>query len=119
MIYCVPLDQYPNSPIEELVYHDENELEWRISRVENGFYVRYFGPEYFKEDRFECQLSNGTIVVIRNTNCIQFKAADFDTFCIIRDILKDGFTDDIWDVFQDSFTERFEHDLTILESEKL
>jgi ribosomal protein S17E len=38
---------------------------------------------------------------------------------MVRDTLKNGFTDDIWETFTELFTERFEHDLRILDSEKI
>lgn len=119
MIYCVPIEIYPEEGmfIEELKYKDENDFEWRIARVENGFMVRFFGDKYFKEETIECWLPNGSCVRIKNTNCIFFKDSDFDTFCEVRNILKNGFTDDIWDVFTELFCERFTHNLEILESE--
>ena len=119
MIYCVPIEQYPKEGmfIEELSYKDENDFEWKIARIENGFMVRYFGDEYFKENTFECELSNGEWVRVKNTNCIFFQDVDFETFCEVRNIIKIGYTDDIWETFEELFTERFEHDRGMLESE--
>lgn len=119
MIYCIPFDNYPKEGqfLEELIYRDENEQEWRIARVVNGFMVRYFGCEYFKENSFHCELTSGKTIVVKNTNCIFFQDADFETFCHMRDILKNGFTDEIWESLEGFFTERFEHDLGMIESE--
>ena len=127
--------------IEELSYKDENNFEWKIARIKNGFMVRYFGEEYFKQKTFECELSNGEWVRVKNTNCIFFQNVDFETFCEVRDIIKIGYTDDffqnvdfetfcdvrdiikigytddIWETFEQLFTERFEHDKGMLESE--
>ncbi len=121
MIYCVNESQYPTKEryIEELKYKDENDFEWRIARIENGFMVRYFGDKYFKENTFECDLSNGEHIRVNNTNCIFFQDSDFETFCDIRYILSNGYTDDIWETFEELFTERFEHDKDMLESEML
>ena len=35
----------------------------------------------------------------------------------VRNIIKIGYTDDIWETFEELFTERFEHDRGMLESE--
>lgn len=119
MIYCVETEMYPKEGqfIEELKYKDENDFEWRICRIENGFIVRYFGDEYFKESVFSFDLKNGKRIRIRNTNCIFFKDTDFDTFFEVRNILKNGFTDDIWGIFAELLQERFENDEGFLESE--
>lgn len=119
MIYCIPIEMYPKEGqfIEELSYIDENDFEWKISRVKNGFMVRYFGEPYFKETYFSCELKSGEHILINNTNCIFIKDANFETFAEFRNIIKNGFTDDIWEVFQEMFTERFEHDKGLLASE--
>lgn len=119
MIYCVDIEMYPKEGqfLEELKYKDENEFEWRICRIENGFMVRYFGDDYFKESVFSFDLKNGKRIQIRNTNCIFFKDTDFDTFCEVRNILKNGFTDDIWGIFEELLQERFENDEGFIESE--
>ena len=122
MIYCIDEKYYPTREdlrSEELIYKDENYLEWRIARVENGFMVKYFGDEYFKETTFKCKLKNGTTKRVKNTNCIFVKDIYFDTFYLVRDVIKTGFTDDIWDTFKEMFEERFENDLGMLESEMM
>jgi hypothetical protein len=121
MIYCIPIENYPkeNQFLEELSYKDENSFEWKIARVENGLIVKYFGDEYFKNSTFEIELKSGKWIRIKNTNCIFFKDSDFEDFCNIRDILKNGYTDEIWETFNDLFTERFENCLDILVCERL
>lgn len=96
---------------------DVNMFEWRIARIGSGFIVKYFGPDYFKDSTFECITSKNKHVRIKNTNCILFKDSDFDTFCEMRDILKNGYTDEIWETLEELFTERFECSDEILESE--
>lgn len=119
MIYALWPDAYPkdNQFIEEHSYRDENDFEWRICRVNNGFFVKYFGDSYFKEKFFCCTTSKDKLHKVNNTNCIFFQDASFDTFCDMRNILMNGFTDDIWDSIIEFFTERFEHDPGIVESE--
>ena len=119
MIYSVSKETYPKEGqfIEEISYKDENEFEWRIARIENGFMVRYFGDPYFKDSTFKCESSTGKLIRINNTGCIFFKGADFETFCEIRDILKNGWTDEIWETFEELFNERIKHDEGLLESE--
>lgn len=119
MIYCVKTEMYPKEGqfIEELKYLDENGFEWRICRIENGFMVRYFGDEYFIEKMFSFELKNGKHIKINNTNCIYFQDTDFETFCEVRNILKLGFTDDIWQFFEELFKERFENNEGFIESE--
>ncbi len=120
MIYCIPEKDYPTKEdwrSEELTYKDENDFEWRIARVENGFMIKYFGDEYFKEKTFECDLPNGKHVKINNTNCIFIQSTDFEIFYIIREIIKLGYTDDIWETLEEMFTERLSNDEGVLESE--
>lgn len=119
MIYCVPVELYPSDGlfIEELTYQDENDFEWRIARIQNGFMVRYFGDDYFKYSMFCCQLKDGSMINIKNTNCIFVKDSTFETFCNVRDIIKNGYTDDIWETFEELFTERFNNSEELLESE--
>lgn len=119
MIYCIEIDLYPKEGqyIEEISYLDENNFEWRICRIENGFMVKYFGDDYFRESVFDIELSNGKNFRIKNTNCIFFKDSNFDTFCNVRDILKNGFTDEIWEAFESCFKVRFEINDGFIESE--
>ena len=51
MIYCLDPKMYPapDQLIEEISYRDENDFEWKIARVQNGFFVKYLGDEYFKD----------------------------------------------------------------------
>jgi hypothetical protein len=121
MIYCVPPELYPKQGmfIEEISYKDENDFEWKIARIENGFMVKYFGDSHFMESSFEVEDIEGNYLQVKNTNCIFFSSTDFDTFCEVRDILKSGYTDDIWECFEDLFVERFKTDGSILESERV
>jgi hypothetical protein len=119
MIYCVEIKDYPNENqyLEESIYNDENGFEWRVARVNNGMFIKYCGDKYFSESTFDISLDDGHQISIKNTRCIFFNCIDFDTFYEIRNIVKNGFTDEIWDIFQDLFKERFECDLSFLESE--
>lgn len=119
MIYAVDPNTYPSPEqcLEEISYKDQNNLEWRIARVQNGFMVRYYGDRYFSFNTFECELKSGKTVRVNNTHCILFKDESFDAFCEMRDILKNGWTDEIWDCLEGFFTERLEHDITLIESE--
>lgn len=117
MIYCVPISDYPESPIEETSYKDENGFEWRIARTEKDCFVRYFGEPYFIETAFDCDLSDGSNMRVKNTNCIFFEGANFDDFCDIRNILQGGYTDEIWECFEQVFTERLNFDKSLLFSE--
>lgn len=119
MIYCVGIEQYPleGEFIEELSYKDENDFEWKIARIEDGLMIRYFGDEYFKDNTFECTLSTGECIRVNNTNCVFIKNVEFETFCEVRNILMLGYTDEIWEAFEELLTERFEFDRTLLESE--
>lgn len=122
MIYCLdPTTTYPKGGqfLEEIRYKDENDFEWRVARVKNGFFVRYYGDSYFKESFFSCHTKRGERIRVPNTGCVFFSTTDFDTFCHVRNIVKGGFTDDIWETFTDLFTERFNHSTGLLKSEML
>jgi len=119
MIYCVSPDIYPKGDqvLEEITYNDQNGFDWKIARVLNGFFIRYFGPEYFAEEIFIVELNNGDEVRIKNTRCIFWQSNSFDDFCNWRDILREEYTDDIWDSIHDALKERFLHSGGLLESE--
>jgi hypothetical protein len=119
MIYCLNTDLFPNTDqsVEEIIYLDKNDFQWKISRVENGFFVKYLGDPYFIEKYFTCNLTTGEHITINNTNCIFIQDINFETFVEIRNLIKDNYTDDIWEVIQEMFEQRFEHDKSFLESE--
>lgn len=119
MIYCLKPETYPNpeQTIEEIIYQDENYFEWRIARVENGFFVKYFGDPYFRDPYFSCNLKGDKHILINNTNCIFINDTQFDTFEEIRNLIKMGYTDDIWEKFEEMFVKRFTDNNELLESE--
>lgn len=121
MIYAVSPHTYPNAGqfIEEMQYMDSNSEPWLIARVVSGFFVKFIGEPYFIEDRFEIDRENGGAKQIKNTNCILFDTTDFDTFANVRDIIKENYTDDIWESFEEMFSERFAHSSGMLESEMI
>jgi hypothetical protein len=119
MIYCLNPNLYPKEEqvVEEIIYKDENEFEWRIVRVQNGFFVKYFGDPYFSDSVFACENKHGQTRNVKNTNCIFVQNTDFETFAEVRDIIKLGFTDDIWETFREMFDERIKNQDSLLESE--
>jgi len=122
MIYCVEPSIYPDAPelhIEEIMYQDENNFEWRIARVQNGFFVRYFGHSYFMERYFICELPSGKEIRIRNTGCLFIQDTSIETFSEVRNVLKTGFTDDIWETLEEMLTERLTHDPRITVAEMM
>ncbi len=50
--------------------------------------VKYFGDKYFSEKWFICEVRSKEIY-INNTNCLFIKDTSFDTFYLIREIIKD------------------------------
>ena len=122
MIWCIPESDYPTREdwrSEELKYQDDNSFEWRIARIDNGIMVRYFGDPYFKEKMFCCETDSGKTIKVNNTNCIYVQDTSFETFYLIRDIIQSGCTDDIWEAFEEMFTERFNQDEGMLECEQV
>jgi len=120
MIYLVDEKIYPTKEFcsEEIEYRDQNDFLWKIARVENGFFIRYFGDKYFSDQIFCVQPKGKNLFMIFNTCTIFYQDADFEAFCSFRDILKEGYTDDIWEAVKFLLEERFLHDEGMLESEK-
>lgn len=108
MIYSLDPAKYPQGDmlIEELIYKDLNELEWRIARTKVGFVVKYCGEPYFKTNNFSCEISDNKIITIKNTGVVVFMNTDFNSFCEIRTVLTTNYTDGIWECFQGLFTVR-------------
>lgn len=119
MIYCFKPELYPTlkQTIEQVIYLDENGQVWKIARVKNGFFVRYFGDSYFKETYFSIDIKTGEHILIKNTNCVFIESPDFETFELVRNVIKNGYTDEIWDTFEEMLQERLERDKRLLESE--
>ena len=115
-IYFIPKEVYPTKDmlIEEVVYIDLNDFEWRLARVETGFIVKFDGDNYFAEDVFKVSNQKHHVV---NTRCMFFQDASFDDFCDVRSKLKDNYTDDIWEYFTELLAKRFEEDPQLLVSE--
>lgn len=118
MIYLVNSELYPNEDmyIEENFYTDENGFEWKIARVENGFFARYLGVSYFYDRFFNVEVGD-KIFKVFNTHNIFFQDASFETFYYFRDILKNGFTDEIWECIHELLEARFMCDSSMLSSE--
>lgn len=121
MIYSMEKNIFPKEGqySECHSYKDENDFEWRIARVKNGFFVGYFGDEYFSPTTFEIRNKEGEDIYfrIKNTRCFFIQDTDFETFYEFRNIIKTGWTDDIWESIQSLLTERLLLDDRILECE--
>lgn len=118
MIYSTEIEKFPNAEqyLECHSYQDENDFEWKIARVKNGFFVAYFGDPYFKETYFSLEV-NGKHMLLANSGCFFIQDEDFDTFYEFRTILKEGWTDDIWDSIGEFLTERLTDDDGLMECE--
>jgi hypothetical protein len=121
MIYSIPKESYPQKGnyIEESTLKDQNGIEWKIARTEKELFILYCGNPYFCDSIFDCDLKDESNIQLVNTGCIVFNSADFDTYCEMRDVIIEQYTDDIWESFMEFFTERFECSTEILETEKV
>lgn len=118
MIYSMPIEKFPNTEQyqECHTYQDENDFDWKIARVQNGFFVAYFGDPYFKDKYFDLEV-NGKSKLLLNSGCFFIQDTDFDTFYEFRTILKEGWTDDIWESIGEFLSERLENDDGLMECE--
>jgi hypothetical protein len=119
MIWSIDISLFPagEATMECHTYQDENNFEWKVTRVENGFFVAYFGDPYFMESTFSLEVSEGKYIRIRNTGCFFVESTDFDVFYDFRNILKAGYTDEIWDAIEEFLTERLKADPGLTEYE--
>lgn len=116
MIYAVEKENKIANNLESVIYKDQSGLSWHVQRTEAGLYVSYLGPKDLMPKYFECKV-NGRYIYLKNTNLILFQATDLDSYCHIRTIIKDGFIDQIWDVFTSLFVSRLKINPTILQTE--
>ena len=118
MIYSTEIEKFPNAEQyqECYTYQDENHFDWKIARVQNGFFVAYFGDSYFKDKYFDLEV-NGKGKLLLNSGCFFIQDTDFDTFYEFRTILKEGWTDDIWESIGEFLSERLENDDGLMECE--
>lgn len=118
MIYSIEIEKFPKKKqCKELIsYLDENNEEWKIGIVENGFFVGYFGDPYFKDKYFDLTI-NKEHKLLMNSGCFWVQDLEFDTFYNFREILKNGFTDDIWEIIGELITERLMNDPGLTECE--
>lgn len=122
MIYSMNKSVFPkeNQYSECHSYKDENDFEWKIARVKNGFFVGYFGDTYFSPTTFEIRqddTDNDYYFRIKNTNCFFIQNVEFETFYEFRNILKTGWTDDIFESIEILLNERFLLDKGLMECE--
>jgi len=119
MIYSTPWQLFPSDGQYQECHSflDENRFEWKIARVQNGFFVAYFGDDYFKDKYFDISLS-GRDTVILNTGCFFIQDDSFETYYHFREILKTGYTDDIWETIEELIIERLKNNPEILECER-
>jgi len=118
MIYSTEIEKFPNEGqyLECHSYQDENDFEWKMARVQNGFFVAYFGASYFKENYFSLEV-NGKYKLLANSGCFFIQDEGFETFYEFRTIMKEGWTDDIWDSIGKFLTERLTYDDRLMECE--
>lgn len=121
MIYSVynEIAELTTIPIERITYNDQNGFKWEIIREEDGFYIVYNGDKYFMQEIMVIELPDGSFQKVKNHGCFHVKDSDFETFCHVRDILKNGYTDEIWDIIEELLEERFIHDRSLIDSELL
>lgn len=121
MIYSTEIEKFPNEEqyLECHSYQDEDNFEWKIARVQNGFFVAYFGDPYFKDKYFDFDQIGETKerLLLNNTGCFFIQNTEFETFYEFRTILKEGWTDDIWDSIGEFLAERLNHDSGLMECE--
>ena len=120
MIYSVDKSLFPSDTqsLELHSYLDENGFEWKISRVDNGFFLIYLGHDYFKESTFDIEIEDESFF-IKNTGCFFIQDESFDTFYHFIKLLIDGFTDEIWDSIEEFITDRIKYGGGITEYEIL
>lgn len=99
MIKCIPIDQYPKGEsIVERILKDQNDFEWRMARVENGFAVAYCGDPYFKKSFFEFYMK-GEFIQIENTGCVVFDKKPAE-LAVMAYLIENSYTDEIWERFE-------------------
>ncbi len=118
MIYSTEISAFPTEGkySECFSYMDENDFEWKIARVENGFFAAYFGSDYFKHSRFDLEV-HGKRILVKNSGCFFVQNTGFDTFYEFREIVKSGWTDTIWECIVEMLEERLSHDSGLTECE--
>lgn len=121
MIFMMPKEIFPaeNQAKEILEYKDENDFIWKIGRVTNGFFLKYYGDEHFSSSVFELELERKRRLQIKNTGCYFFHTSDFEVFYAVRDLVKNQCTDDICHDLEGFFTQRFQASLGVLEHEEI
>ena len=123
MIYCLDEEYYPSKEesIEVISYFDGNDFEWRISRTEEGFFVKYFGWEYFAPKTFNFYLKTNKIekfLNIKNTNCIFVKDIEFDSFYdFVSTVKQSSDSDTVFELIEEMFKKRFVSGSLLLQSE--
>ncbi len=107
MIYSTEIEEFPSDEqhLECHTYKDENDFDWKIARVQNGFFLAYFGDVYFKDKYFDLEVNNEHVLLL-NSGCFFIQSSEFDVFYEFRTILKEGWTDDIWDSVGEFLAER-------------
>jgi hypothetical protein len=118
MIYSTEIEKFPTSEqfLECYSHQDQNGFEWKIARVQNGFFIAYFGDPYFKDKYFDLKVK-GKSILLQNSGCFFIQDETFQTFYEFRTILKNEWTHDIWSSISGFLTVRLTHDKGLMKCE--
>ena len=123
MFYSVDISSFPLGNEIINTYRDQNDLEWKIATVDDGIYIGYFGDEHFKDTYLEVKFLN-TNAILTNTGCFFIGKKDlkdddqmFEVFVENRDMIKENYTDDIWEMISQEVSDRISKTGIILDCE--
>lgn len=120
MLYCV--DNYKKDEdkvIEVLNYTDKGGEEWVVRRTDEGFFIFYKGNPARSAPFFEVDTKKKKQVQINNTNIYLVLNSDFYTFYMLRNIILNYETEEVFQKICDLMQRyRFSHSDTLMKSEE-
>jgi len=118
MIYSVLPSSIPQDTIQRICeVKDLNYFTWNIVILSDKFYIRYLGISYFSEITLTVTKPSGESLQIKNHNCFLIpEVTELEVNNYIK-LISTNYTDNIWESFEEIFTERFKSNDELLESE--
>lgn len=119
MLYCVDGIRDYEKIVEELSYEDLDGEEWLVKRTKYEFFIFYKGKPEKSPPFFEIRPRINEMITVTNTSIFLVPTENFETFCNIRDIIKNKKTVDVFIKFKELMKDyRFVHNKTLMDSEK-
>ena len=118
-IFFLEQEYRPDLPlIEDVWIEDQNEWRWRMENYGSILVLSFHGDSHFFENLISVTTDDKHFMV-RNTNRIVFTGVDADDYFELRDLIINGYTDEVWEAIEVKLYQRLNKEPKLLQSEEV